>query len=46
VRVYDSLDLLVLLYRGSELREAVREFMSDTSIVFSRERLKEAGVEL
>jgi hypothetical protein len=46
VHVYDSLDLLVLLYRGSELREAVREFMSDTSIVFSRERLKEAGVEL
>ena len=46
VVVHDSLDLLVLLYRGGELRTAVREFMSDTSIVFSRERLREAGVEL
>ena len=46
VVVYDSLDLLTLLYRGSELRAAVEEFMSDTSIIFSRERLREAGVEL
>ena len=44
--VYDSLDLLVLLYRGSELRLAVEEFMSDTSVTFSRERLREAGAEL
>jgi len=46
VVVYDSLDLLVMLYRGSGLRTAVEEFMSDTSVVFSRERLREAGVEL
>ena len=44
--VYDSLNLLVLLYRGSELRVAVEEFMSDTSVTFSKERLGEAGVEL
>jgi hypothetical protein len=46
VTVYDSLDLLVLLYRESGLRAAVEEFMSDTSVTFSRERLREAGVEL
>ncbi len=46
VAVYDSLDLLVLLYRESGLRAAVEEFMSDTSVTFSRERLREAGVEL
>uniref|UniRef100_A0A7C4FEI0 DNA-binding protein n=1 Tax=Thermofilum pendens TaxID=2269 RepID=A0A7C4FEI0_THEPE len=46
VVVYDSLDLLVMLYRGSELRSAVEEFMSDTSVTFSKERLREAGVEL
>jgi len=46
VVVYDSLDLLMLLYRRSELRAAVEEFMSDTSVMFSRERLREAGVEL
>jgi hypothetical protein len=46
VIVHDSLDLLVLLYRESGLRAAVEEFMSDTSVTFSRERLREAGVEL
>ena len=46
VVVYDLLDLLVMLYHGSELRSAVEEFTSDTSVTFSKERLREAGVEL
>ena len=46
VVVYDSLDLLAMLYRGDELRIAVEESIGDTSVTFSREKLREAGVEL
>jgi len=35
-----------MLYRGDELRVAVEESMSDTSVTFSREKFREAGVEL
>jgi len=44
VVVYDSLDVLVRLYRGSRLEAKVREFMRDTGIIFSERRLREHGL--
>ncbi len=44
VRVYDSLDVLNMLYSGSRLREKVGEFMREVGVRFSRRRLRELGL--
>ena len=42
--VYDSLDVLALLYSRRKLRTKIRTFIEDTGIEFSRRRLREYGL--
>jgi len=44
VKVYDSLDVLVMLYSGEELKRKVKEFIQETGISFSKRRLREHGL--
>jgi len=44
VRVYDSLDVLVMAVPRDALREAVEKFIRETSFQFSRRRLEELGI--
>ena len=44
LQVYDSLIILTRIYYGKRLQEKVKEFSSDTHILFSEKRLKKYGI--
>ena len=45
VQILDSLEVLCKLYSGKTLILRIKEFMKDTNIIFSRNRLREKGIE-
>jgi len=44
VRVYDSLDVLVLATPKDRLKDVIEKFINETSFRFSRKRLEELGL--
>jgi len=43
-KVYDSLIVLKMLYKGKKLITKVKKYSDDTGVIFSEERLQEEGI--